>query len=203
MSCVFVFSARRWFSGKISRCQRDAPGSIPGRRTLFSCIPYTFFCRMHTTALSRCHHSLLSYGDSSVVCFLHNPSSFSIHILPFCHRARHNTNLVTCHSVVLKTNDACTLPFQYYATRTEHTTVDWSCIEFALWTVSRRVSFLQSFAVACIISCVGSVVLQFQSTYQYSRSLSVLSACISPPCCRVCLSAYFCLASSASIIYFI
>ena len=23
---------RRWFSGKISRCQRDAPGSIPGRR---------------------------------------------------------------------------------------------------------------------------------------------------------------------------
>ena len=25
---------RRWFSGKISRCQRDAPGSIPGRRIL-------------------------------------------------------------------------------------------------------------------------------------------------------------------------
>ena len=27
-------NARRWFSGKISRCHRDAPGSIPGRRTL-------------------------------------------------------------------------------------------------------------------------------------------------------------------------
>ena len=26
---------RYWFSGKISRCQRDAPGSIPGWRNLF------------------------------------------------------------------------------------------------------------------------------------------------------------------------
>ena len=35
--CIFerqVFMKRRWFSGKISRCHRDAPGSIPGRRTL-------------------------------------------------------------------------------------------------------------------------------------------------------------------------
>lgn len=29
-----MFTKRRWFSGKISRCHRDAPGSIPGRRTL-------------------------------------------------------------------------------------------------------------------------------------------------------------------------
>ena len=27
---------RRWFSGKISRCQRDAPGSIPGRRMRYT-----------------------------------------------------------------------------------------------------------------------------------------------------------------------
>ena len=35
--CIYggqVFMKRRWFSGKISRCHRDAPGSIPGRRTL-------------------------------------------------------------------------------------------------------------------------------------------------------------------------
>ncbi|KAE8874904.1 hypothetical protein PF003_g40952 [Phytophthora fragariae] len=31
---------RRWFSGKISRCQRDAPGSIPGRRILFAASPF-------------------------------------------------------------------------------------------------------------------------------------------------------------------
>ena len=29
---------RRWFSVKISRCQRDAPGSIPGRRILYAAL---------------------------------------------------------------------------------------------------------------------------------------------------------------------
>lgn len=47
--CLFVFlgvycgcrwlggvAKRRWFSGKISRCHRDAPGSIPGRRISYA-----------------------------------------------------------------------------------------------------------------------------------------------------------------------
>ena len=34
-------NARRWFSGKISRCHRDAPGSIPGRRTLLFLLFYS------------------------------------------------------------------------------------------------------------------------------------------------------------------
>ena len=34
------FAERRWFSGKISRCHRDAPGSIPGRRTTFAFLPF-------------------------------------------------------------------------------------------------------------------------------------------------------------------
>ena len=32
---VLCVCERRWFSGKISRSQRDAPGSIPGRRNTF------------------------------------------------------------------------------------------------------------------------------------------------------------------------
>ena len=35
--------ARYWFSGKISRCHRDAPGSIPGWRIPFASLEVDFF----------------------------------------------------------------------------------------------------------------------------------------------------------------
>ena len=41
--CDVCVAKRRWFSGKISRCHRDAPGSIPGRRILL-CFALLIFC---------------------------------------------------------------------------------------------------------------------------------------------------------------
>ena len=39
------YEKRRWFSGKISRCHRDAPGSIPGRRiAFFNFYIFVIFC---------------------------------------------------------------------------------------------------------------------------------------------------------------
>src|SRR5687767_3559798 len=65
----------------------------------------------------------------------------------------------------------------------------WHFVLYHVWF-----SFLQSFAVTCMLSCVLCVVLQCQSAYLYSSSLPVLSACTSPPfgvvvtlqtvCCR-------------------
>lgn len=67
--CVRDITKRRWFSGKISRCHRDAPGSIPGRRShfaflfraiiflfhsfLFSPIPSTDKCPFETKSLDK------------------------------------------------------------------------------------------------------------------------------------------------------
>lgn len=142
------------------------------------------------------HDAIIAYCPKS------SPSSLLLDI-SFCHRARHNTCVVTRHSVLLKTNDACTLPFQYYATRTEHTTVDSSCIKVALCTLSRMV-FISS-----IVCRDLHVILRLVCCTAMPVRLSIFefAACVvgvyiaTIRCC--CHSADCVLSSSASVIYFI
>jgi hypothetical protein len=71
--CVWCVAKRRWFSGKISRCHRDAPGSIPGRRILL-CFARLLVCSF--TSLLLCF-----FASCFTLLFLASPS-YSFLFLP-------------------------------------------------------------------------------------------------------------------------
>ena len=117
--CGYVFVKRRWFSGKISRCHRDAPGSIPGRR-IFLCPAQPRTPRLVSPAHSftaRAQRQILTNTLTNTLTHTHTDTKTQRQtILPTQHTIRHTTPQTKTPT---STNCSITVTQSHSRTRTQ------------------------------------------------------------------------------------